>query len=97
MILGGIIIGALIYFIYIPYKAWRLSKNPDWIKNQEKIKKLEAEMEVLHQNDKELDKLAEEGTKAFIKSNNYSTELAMKNLRSTIAELEMETINTKKS
>jgi hypothetical protein len=45
MILGAIIIGALIYFIYIPYKAWRLSKNPDWIKNQEKIKKLEAEYE----------------------------------------------------
>ena len=45
MILGAIIIGALIYFIYIPYKAWRLSKNPEWIENQKKIKKLEAEYE----------------------------------------------------
>ncbi|RAR73838.1 hypothetical protein [Flavobacterium aciduliphilum] len=45
MILGAIILGALIYFIYIPYKAWRLSKNPEWIENQKKIKKLEAEYE----------------------------------------------------
>ena len=45
MILGAIIIGALIYFIYIPYKAWRLSKNPEWIENQKNIKDLEAEYE----------------------------------------------------
>jgi hypothetical protein len=72
MILGAIILGALIYFIYIPYKAWRLSKNPDWIKNQEKIKKLEAEMEVLHQNDEELDKLNDISTKAYIKQRDYT-------------------------
>ena len=39
--LGAIILVALIYFIYIPYKAWRLSKNPEWIENQKKIKELE--------------------------------------------------------
>jgi hypothetical protein len=41
MILGAIILGAFIYFICIPYKAWRLSKNPEWIESQKKIKELE--------------------------------------------------------
>lgn len=84
MILVAIIIGALIYFIYTPYKAWRLSKNPEWIENQKKIKQLEDEMEVLHKDDEKWDKIAEEGTEAFKKSNDYSTELAMKNLRTEV-------------
>jgi hypothetical protein len=59
MILGAIIIGAVIYFIYIPYKAWRLKKNPEWIENQMKIKKLEAEYEEL---EKAQEKLSEAAT-----------------------------------
>ncbi|RAR72460.1 hypothetical protein [Flavobacterium aciduliphilum] len=47
MILGAIILGAFIYFIYIPYKAWRLSKNPEWIESQNKIKELTKKAEML--------------------------------------------------
>lgn len=49
MIFGAIILGAFIYFVYLPFKAWRLSKNPEWIENQKKIKELEKKAAALNQ------------------------------------------------
>jgi hypothetical protein len=87
MILGAILLVAFIYFIYIPYKAWRLSKNPEWIENKKKIKKLEAEYEEAKLEAEKYDYLAEEGTESFKKSNDYATELSQKELEKAIQRL----------
>ncbi|MFZ4680053.1 MAG: hypothetical protein ACOYLP_07790 [Flavobacterium sp.] len=74
----GFFIQSLVNILLGPYlrnKANKLSNTEEYQKVQQKIKKLEAEMEVLHQKDEEWDKLAKKGTTAYEKSMEISMKL----------------------
>ena len=72
---------------YLHYKASKLRNTKEFKNVQKRIKDLSSEYDELMKAQDKLDDLADKGTLAFKKSNDYSTDLAMKNLRSTIAKL----------